>query len=396
MISVLPLAFSEIFEIINRSTPEDLSVYLVGGAVRDVFLKRDTHDLDFVQSHSAVETGRRVANALNGDFYILDSDRNTVRVIYTKPGNVRFILDFAQYRGPDLINDLLHRDFTINAMAISIRDAEGLIDPLNGIQDLNSGIIRTCSETTFKDDPIRILRCVRFAVEYGFRILPDTKKLIPNSLGKLEQVTQERKRDELFRMLEGPNPALAARLLELLGAMDKILPDIPALRDNSIKPLHSNNGWERVLDTVKHINSILDILGIEQQPETSGNWTSALFFLRLGRYRNNIHTHFADTITPGRSIRSLLLLAALYLNIEEPNLYKLIEDETTDIRTVHLSSGAILNNRARELRLSNKEIERLEIIVNNYTQPFLLTKSDTPQDRGVIYRYFRDYGPAGV
>jgi hypothetical protein len=396
MISVLPLAFSEILEIINRSTPEDLSVYLVGGAVRDVFLKRDTHDLDFVQSHNVVETGRRVANALNGDFYILDSDRNTVRVIYTKPGNVRFFLDFAQFRGPDLISDLHHRDFTINAMAISVQDSEGLIDPLNGIQDLNSGIIRTCSETTFKDDPIRILRCVRLAVEYGFRILPDTKKLIPNSLGKLEQVSQERKRDELFRMLEGPNPALAARLLELLGAMGKILPDIPALRDNSIKPLHSNYGWERVLDTVKHINSTLDVLGIEHQPETSGNWTSALISLRLGRYRNNIHTHFADTITPGRSIRSLLLLAALYLNIEEFNLYKLIEDETTDINTVHLSSGAILNNRARELRLSNKEIERLEIIVNNYTQPFLLTESDAPQSRGVIYRYFRDYGPAGV
>jgi poly(A) polymerase len=320
MNSVIPLPFGDIFDIIRNSLPEDLRIYLVGGAVRDGLLGRSTHDLDFVQSHDVFETGRRVANTLNGAFYTLDSVRKTVRVIYRTPDSDRIFLDFAQFRGPDLISDLQRRDFTINAMAMCVRETKELIDPLNGIKDLNSGIIRTCSKTTFIDDPVRILRCIRLAVEYGFQIIPDTKLLIPKSLEELGQVTQERKRDELFRILDGPKPAVALRLLDLLGVLEKVLPEVQVVKS----------------------------------------------------YRNKIQTHFADAINPDRSHRSLLLFAALYHDIGEPEVLEMTEAGTTQFDQHDKTSAVIISQRARELHLSNNEIERLEIVVNNYTHPLML------------------------
>jgi tRNA nucleotidyltransferase/poly(A) polymerase len=396
MNSVIPLPFGDIFDIIRNSLPEDLRIYLVGGAVRDGLLGRSTHDLDFVQSHDVFETGRRVANTLNGAFYTLDSVRKTVRVIYRTPDSDRIFLDFAQFRGPDLISDLQRRDFTINAMAMCVRETKELIDPLNGIKDLNSGIIRTCSKTTFIDDPVRILRCIRLAVEYGFQIIPDTKLLIPKSLEELGQVTQERKRDELFRILDGPKPAVALRLLDLLGVLEKVLPEVQVVKSISQKTPHINNVWTHSLDTVKNIKSILDVLAVEYNPETSANWASGQISLRLGRYRNKIQTHFADAINPDRSHRSLLLFAALYHDIGEPEVLEMTEDGTTQFDQHDKTSAVIISQRARELHLSNNEIERLEIVVNNYTHPLMLAKLDVPLSRRSIYRFYRDFGPAGI
>jgi tRNA nucleotidyltransferase/poly(A) polymerase len=159
----------------SRGTvPAGRTVYLVGGAVRDALLGRASHDLDFSMEGDAIRTARRIADALDGAFYTLDSERDTGRVIVTNTDGSRTIMDFASFRGADLETDLKGRDFTLNAMALSLSD-NSLHDPLGGAMDLKEKRLRACSPTSFSDDPARILRGVRLAAQFGFHILPETR-----------------------------------------------------------------------------------------------------------------------------------------------------------------------------------------------------------------------------
>ena len=121
-------------------------------------------------------------SAFQADFYVLDEAFDTARVIVSSNEGVRDVLDFSSFRGNDLESDLRSRDFTINALAFDIRN-ETILDPLNGSSDIRSKIIRACSETSFKDDPIRILRAVRQAAAFGFKIDPVTRKAMKQAAG---------------------------------------------------------------------------------------------------------------------------------------------------------------------------------------------------------------------
>jgi len=174
---------SQILDQILAVLPADIPIYLVGGAVRDLLLNRLTHDLDFLVPENAIQISRTVANSLSGGVYALDPQRDTGRVIITTQANERYFLDFASFRGVDLESDLRNRDFTINAIALDIREPESLIDPLGGARDLQNKQLRLCSPASIENDPLRILRGARLASEFDLRILPETRhKLRQNDL----------------------------------------------------------------------------------------------------------------------------------------------------------------------------------------------------------------------
>ena len=116
---------------------QDESIFLVGGAVRDALLGIASHDFDFAVPQGAIESARRVANALGAAFYVLDADFDAARVIVPASAGVRDVLDFTSFRGPDLAADLAGRDFTIDAMAYDLRK-KTILDPLKGGNDLRS------------------------------------------------------------------------------------------------------------------------------------------------------------------------------------------------------------------------------------------------------------------
>src|SRR5687768_3485777 len=170
----VPLSISPLVDKVHAILPEQ-EIYLVGGAVRDMLLNRVSHDLDFALPSNGIALARRVANALNADFMSLDQERDTGRVIVTESDGTRTFLDFATYRGKDLEEDLRARDFTINAIAFDLR-TQTLLDPLNGASDLRLKLIRACSGTSLSDDPVRILRAVRLAAAFEFKIEAETRK----------------------------------------------------------------------------------------------------------------------------------------------------------------------------------------------------------------------------
>ncbi|MCU0518094.1 MAG: CCA tRNA nucleotidyltransferase [Oscillatoria sp. Prado101] len=174
--------------------------YLVGGAVRDALLRRQSEylDLDFVLPANAVQTARQIANLCNAGFVLLDAGRQIARVVFENA-----TADFALQEGPTLETDLHRRDFTVNAIACNPHTGF-LIDPLLGCADLQAGLIRMISPANLQDDPLRLLRAYRQASQLGFTIEPATAAAIRHLAPELAQIAAERIRTELSYLLATP------------------------------------------------------------------------------------------------------------------------------------------------------------------------------------------------
>jgi putative nucleotidyltransferase with HDIG domain len=404
----LPLSFPPILDTVRASLPGGLSLYLAGGAVRDAFLGRPIHDLDFVLEREAIKTARGIANNLShsspgtiqkADFYSLDNERDTGRVIVTNMDGSQITLDFAAFRGPDLEADILGRDFTLNAIAIDLTD-NSIHDPLGGVVDLKEKKLRACSASSFVDDPVRILRGIRLAANFGFSILPETRRAMKKGVDLLGTISAERLRDELFRILDGLKPATCIRALDLLGALEKIMPELQLLKGVDQKAPHVHDVWEHTLATVGYLDGIFSALASDYDPEKASDLRTGLMVLRIGRYRRQISEAFASPLTADRSLRSLLFQAALYHDVAKP-LTKTTDDEGQLRFWDHDQQGAELAaSRGVALALSNAETDRLKKVVRNHMRILYhvnrLVQEGRHPSRRAIYRFFRDVGPSAV
>ncbi len=200
-------------------------VYVVGGAVRDGLLGRVRAelDLDLVIPTGAVEVARKLATAYQAGFVLLDAERQIARVVF--PG---MTVDIAQQDGASIIQDLNRRDYTLNAIAYDLQTGE-TIDPLNGTQDIQQGMIRMVRRHNLVDDPLRLLRAYRQAAQLNFTIESNTHDTIRELAPLLTTVAAERVLMELRYLLQTPNSSqwLAATIEnELLSGWLKIPVDI--------------------------------------------------------------------------------------------------------------------------------------------------------------------------
>lgn len=372
-------------------------LYLVGGAVRDMLLNRPSRDLDFAAPSNGIAIARRVAGALGANFMILDEERETGRVIVTDPDGSRTYLDVATFRGGGALeDDLRDRDFTINAIAYDLR-ADALIDPLNGVEDLHAKLIRACSKSSLADDPIRILRAVRLAAAFNFKIDPATRKAMEQAAPLLPNVSPERQRDELFKILDGPQPAASMRALELLGVFPHMLPELSAMKGTEQSPPHVYEVWEHTLRVLGCLEEIL--AAIDSGSPVEDQFLSMLLN-QLGKYSERFAEHFADSLNIDRTVRAALFFAALYHDVEKPATRSV--DEAGRIRFFdHEVQGAkVASQRGHAFNLSNDEIGRIRKIIFNHMRFHFFTglwleKHQAPS-RKAIYRFFRDSGEAGT
>jgi tRNA nucleotidyltransferase/poly(A) polymerase len=390
------IALSNLIEQVAAAIPAQVPLHLVGGAVRDALLGRSMHDLDFVLPGDVLKYARLVANRIGAAYFPLDQERDTARLILPEPSELRCTLDFAAYRGPDLESDLRGRDFTVNAMALDLRQNMALFDPLGGAADLHAMRLRACSPTSMKDDPLRIIRAIRLAAANNFHILPESRQLMHAAVSALSAVSPERLRDELFKILSGPQTHTCIRALDLLGVFSFILPELAALKGVQQSPPHVNDVWEHTLGVLQQLDKVLQALHLQYNEESVANLGMGLLVMHLGRYRREIDQHFQSELNKDRSLRGLLFLAALYHDIGKPQTWAV--DESSRIRFFqHDQVGEdLLVERARSLRLSNAEIGRAGTIVRHHLRPVLLSQSSHPVTRRAIYRFFKDTGLAGV
>jgi len=389
-------SIQQVIEQIRAALPPGSQGYLVGGAIRDALLGRPIHDLDFVLDRDAIRFGRRVAKIMGAAFFPLDSERDTGRLILNNPPFQRLVIDFAAMRGPDLESDLRDRDFSINAMALDIRQPDHLIDPLGGARDLFDRVLHTCSPASFIHDPMRLLRAVRLSVEYKVRIPPETIHQMRPALTMLSRVSPERSRDELFRILEGKAPASALRLMDYLGVLDEALPEFQDLKGIEQSPPHTEDVWNHSLSGLQKLQMVLDVLALEPEQNLSANLAMGIVSLKLGRYRLQLHNHLSERLNPERPIRSLIFLAMLYHDIAKPQTRQEEPDGKTTFYRHEQVGSEIVRMRAEKLHLSNSESDRLATIVRHHMRPFSLAQTGLPPTARSIYRFFRDTGPAGV
>lgn len=391
-----PFILTSQLENILPYLPGDIPIYLVGGAVRDTLLSHMPNELDFVLDGDAIKVGRKVANRLGAAFYPLDEIRNTSRVISVQPDGKRLILDFSIFRGPDLESDLRARDFTINAMALDVRQMDRLLDPMGGAADIRAKRLRACSQTTFHDDPLRVLRGVRFAAELGYRISPDTLQLMREAVVELHRISPERVRNEIVRIMAGTKVSAAIKALDMLGVLNFAFPELQALKSVDQSSPHLYDVWEHTLYTLNKLEQILSMLEPDSDLERSSSLMTGLVSIKLGRYREQIKTHLGSCITPDRSSRGLLFMAALYHDVGKPQTSQ--PDDKGRIHFFdHEKVGAeIVSKRATYLRFSNQEVSRLKRIVRHHLRPLLLAQTGKPPSKRAIYRYFRDTEEAGV
>ncbi len=388
--------FSPIFDRIRRWLPEDVYIYLVGGAVRNVLISRPIHDFDFVVEGDALSVARRLASKIGGAYFPLDVERSTARVLYSDQEYGRYIIDFAALRAEDLDADLRDRDFTINAMAVSVCDPQALLDPLGGAADLHAKILRACSPKAFANDPIRILRAVRMAAAFKLSIVPETRGFMKDSVASLAKISPERLRDEILNILGGPRPATCIRALDMLGALEFVLPDLLALKGLTQSKPHTQDAWNHTLETLNQLENLLSVLGPVHDQSATGSLVSGLASMRLGRYRKQIDELLKADLVTDRSLRSMFFLSALYHDIGKPKSHQ--QDENGRIRFIeHERIGAkICAQRGRALHLSNVEIDWLKTIVLHHMRPTWLAREPKGPSWRAVYRFFRETKQAGI
>lgn len=383
-------------EMLSEQAPQGEKIYLVGGAVRDFLLQRTIHDLDMVVDGDARPLARRVANRLKGDFYMLDPARQTARVLFREADGRQVCFDFATLRHADIEGDLRARDFSINSIAIDLLDAGKLIDPTGGAADLRARQLKVCSATAMDDDPIRILRGVRLSLELGLRIDPPTAGLMRSAVPNLRKISPERIRDEVFRLLDGEKSASGLRLLDQMGALEPILPELQALKGLQQSPPHQLEAWEHTLDTISQLSRLFSLLCTPDLGEESKNLLDGLTVMRLGRFRERFIHHFSQQFNPNRSRRSLLVFAALYHDCAKPQTKQVGADDRIHFINHEALGADMTAQRAAALALSQAEAEHLALIVRNHLRILQLAEEEKGISSRAVYRFFKSTGAAGV
>lgn len=226
-----------------------LECYVIGGYVRDLFLHRESTDIDVVVVGSGISLAEAVAKKLGKGAHL--SVFKTYGTAQVKRGDLE--LEFVGARRESYTRDSRNpivedgtlqedqdrRDFTINAMAICLNSARygELLDPFDGIGDLERCIIRTPlnPDITFSDDPLRMMRAIRFATQLGFNLHPDTFDAIRRNASRLEIITRERIAEELNKIMMSRRPSEGWLLLDKTGLLPLVLPDLVALKGVEVK-----------------------------------------------------------------------------------------------------------------------------------------------------------------
>jgi poly(A) polymerase len=390
------MEFKQLFEIVRSVLPAGSQVYLVGGAVRDLLLGKAVHDLDFAMAGDTRKAAQGVARKLDSPFFMLDDHRLTARVLFHPVVGEEYQLDFAALAQDNLETDLRQRDFTIDAIAAEINHPEVYIDPCGGQKDLEAGLLRTCSSNSMLDDPLRVLRGVRLAYCLDLSILPQTEALMAQAAPELERVSPERQRDELLRILEGPRPESAIRLLDRLGATRILMPELEALKGANQTAPHVLDVWEHTLHTLRHLEALLDSLVKRSSQADTQDSRLVKSTAWLQAFDLQVSAYLTTQMVPGRSIRSLLFFEALYHDIAKP--VTMTHDESGQIHHYgHAEIGAeMAADRARWLALSKAEIDHLHRAVAYHMRLHFLAQNSFPTSRRAIYRFFRKAGQAGV
>lgn len=345
-----------------------VNVYLVGGVIRDLILSNATGcDYDIAMSGEIERVTNLIARSVGGSPFPLDKELGSFRVTIKK-GGLPIHLDLLPIKGKDILEDLSSRDFTINAMAIDLdclfRGEPSILDPFGGLGDGRKGIIRVVGPRTFQEDPVRLLRAVRFSSQYGLAIEEGTKRDIMANAGLLGLSSRERVRDEFFIILKSPGASRYLKELHTLGLLREVIGEVKVW-----ETLRGYDLLSHTFSTVEEMDILLsDLPGFI--PEVSAP----------------LLEHLQETIG-GVSRVGLVKLTAFLHDAGKPLTMKVDGDRTRFLG--HEVEGERIGKMVgRRLKLSKKAVALLARLIRNHHRVFGLASLErvSPRSKAHFFR----------
>jgi putative nucleotidyltransferase with HDIG domain len=336
--------------------PGDIpQLFLIGGTVRDMLLNVPPKDIDLA-CKGAREFAYNLAAYRNAAIVPMEKKPHTpcYRVVDREDSNN--YLDIAEIRGETIYDDLMQRDFTINAIAMVVNKDGTLteiIDPLNGSQDIKKKIVRMARQDAFKSDPLRILRAFRFCAALNFDIETLTLDEMKKGVDLLKAVSGERIFSELLLILGTTNSALFIKQMDRLGILEAIFPEIRAMKGCSQNAFHHKDVWEHsflVLENGEDIINELPAVFKELSDEVTAN------LCRDNRL-------------------SLTKLAGLLHDIGKPACREIVPDTGRITFYGHDDTGAgLIDETAERLKMSNRDRDFLKLLIAEHMHVLNLAK----------------------
>lgn len=366
-----------------------MTPYIVGGFVRDSLLGRETHDLDLALDGDVAAVAQGVAAELGGTAIPMDLERGVHRIV-AHSASEPWQVDLATLQGA-IEDDLARRDFTVDAMAVPIAEADGppdtwpVLDPLGGREDLALRLIRATGPRVFRDDPLRLVRAFRLAAALGFTVEPQTAESIRHEAHLVAQVSGERIRDELLAILSTPGLYRSLEGLARAGLLDEVFPELAVGHGVSQPKEHFWDVFDHNVQAAVMVERILDAdYRAEDTAARSIPWEPWL------------DDHFAQEGTDGHDRATLLKLTALLHDVGKPQTRTF--EPSGRIRFFgHADEGArIAGEAVRRLRLSGRGAARVSTMIREHLRPGQLAQPSRLPTGRAVYRYFRDAGDVAV
>ena len=387
--SLTPSRFPKIVETLATFfASRDIPAYLVGGVVRDALLERPTADVDLATAGDTSQIASDMASLLGAHAVSLDAARGIVRIVI--PGPEATVVDLSPISG-GIEGDLARRDFALDAMAASLADFEApgtlvrLIDPHGGLADLRAGVVRALAPSVFDDDAARLMRGPRLAAQLGFSLSDGTARWTRERAGLVTGVAPERVRDELMKLLAAPSATASLRMLDGLGLLVLLVPELQEARGVSQPKEHHWDVFDHSIETVGQVERF-----------SSASSDAEGFVERLLPRFPSFDKYFAELVSDGHTRLTLLKFAGLLHDIGKPST-KTVEP-TGRVRFLgHNRRGAEMAVRVSDrLRLSSRGSDLVCRMVEHHLRPSQLSQNEALPTGRAIYRYYRDLGGAAI
>ncbi|MBR5399637.1 MAG: type I restriction enzyme HsdR N-terminal domain-containing protein [Bacteroidales bacterium] len=362
----------KIFRVISETAAEHgVRAFVIGGFVRDCFLQRPRNDIDVVVEGSGIEIAQAVGEKVHSKVSVFKNfgtamlRNNGVEIEFVGARKESYNRNSRKPIVEDgtLEDDQKRRDFTVNALAFSLQkeDYGNLVDPFGGVADLQKGLLRTPldPDITYSDDPLRMIRAIRFATQLNFTIVPESIESIKRNKGRLEILSRERIAEEMNKILLAPKPSIGLNLLQQTGLLEEFLPQLSALQ--GVETMEGRGHKENFAHTLQVLDNVA-----EQSDNLWLRWAALLHDIgkpATKRYESGAGwTFHGHEVVGARMVPGIFKQMKMPLNEKMKYVQKLV---ALHLRPIALVEDAVTDSAVRRLLFdAGDDIDDLMILCN--------------------------------